>query len=487
MFNAIIVDDEEHVRVGLTELIDWKTLGFKIMTTASSGTQAMDVILKDEPQVVLIDIRMPGLTGLEVIQKVRAANKKCHFIVLSGYSDFSYAKEAIDLDVEAYLLKPLDDEELIKVLSQLRVKLEEEIEQVARNKEYELFEHETWLKQLLDPKEIHRRETAHSRAPIYQLAVFKSLDKNEEIIAHINARFPQTQMVKKDDLVVLLFAERSVELLKRVLERIARRFHVIFALSNEVQALETLPGVYRFVKTMLQHSFCFEGVNVLTLQEIQVEHSKFIEINELYLAIELNYSDVKSELITQLEHYYQATLYSKDRILGELANLQISLLQQFQKNYNSLSAVGEQDIMHQIYEKTSLQQVLDYLRKQWDAIYLQIRKSLDVNDNEIGKIKHYIDQHYADDINLKKISEIFSYNSTYLGQKFKAEIGIGFSKYIDKIRIEKAKKLLKTDKIKVYEVAEKVGYYNTDYFYKKFKQYEGISAKAYQKKHQKAK
>ena len=485
MFNAIIVDDEEHVRIGLTELIDWEKLGFKIIATASSGTQAADVILKHEPHVVFIDIRMPGLTGLEVIQKVREAKKACHFVVLSGYSDFSYAKEAIGLDVDAYLLKPLDDEELMQVLSQVRLKLEEEASRALKYKEYELFEHETWLKQLLEPKGIQNWDADYS--PIYQLAVFKSSDKNAEIMAHIKTEFQQTEMVEKDGLVVLLFTDRSVELLKHLLQSIARQFQVVFALSNEVETPETLPGVYRFAKTMLHHSFCFEGVDVLTLQEIQVEQSPFIETAELYVAIEVNNSEEKDELIAQLEHYYQATLYSRDRIMGELANLQISLLQQFRKNYESLTILSDQEVMHEIYEKNSLQQVLNYLLDEWHQLHLQIKELLDVNDDDIGKIKLYIDRHYADDINLKKISELFCYNSTYLGQKFRAELGVGFSKYIDEVRIEKAKILLKSDRLKIYEVAEKVGFSNTDYFYRKFKQYEGVSAKEYRKKYQKIK
>lgn len=483
MFNTIIVDDEEHVRMGLTELVDWETLGFKIAATANSGTQAIDVIIKYNPHVVFIDIRMPGLTGLEVIQEVRKTNKKCHFIILSGYSDFSYAKEAISLDVEAYLLKPLDEEELLKVLSPLKSKLEEEISRNIRNKEYELFEQETWLKQRLDPKGIHYPEIEH--VSIYQLAVFKSSSQDIEIISLIKSQFQQMQVLRKDGLVVLLFTDRSVKFLKQLLKSVAYQFNVTFSLSNEVETAETLPGVYRFVKAMLSHSFCFEGIDVLTLQEIQMERSPYIKINDLYLAVELNNSEKKQEISAQLERYYQATLYSQDRIMGELANLQTSLVRQFRENYEILKDVCDQEVIQQVFEKGSLQQILSYLQDEWDQIHLEIGELFRVNDDGINKIKHYIEQHYADDINLQKMSEIFSYNITYLGQKFKAETGITITRYIDNIRIEKAKFLLMNNKIKVYEVAKKVGYPHMDSFYKKFKKYEGMSAREYQRAHQK--
>ena len=111
-FTAVLADDELSVLEGVKTAIDWKSLGIRIAALASNGHDALDAIIKHKPDLAIIDIRMPGLTGIDVIQRSRNAGIRTDFIILSGYDDFSYARDAMRYGAKAYLLKPLNGSEL---------------------------------------------------------------------------------------------------------------------------------------------------------------------------------------------------------------------------------------------------------------------------------------------------------------------------------------------------------------------------------------
>ena len=117
LLKLVIVDDEAILLKGLAETFDWASMGFQVVGTALSGEQAMDVIEETKPDVVLTDIRMKQMTGLQLMEEVKAKGNDCLFIVLSAYRDFSYAKQACDLGAIAYLLKPIEEEQLQEVMS----------------------------------------------------------------------------------------------------------------------------------------------------------------------------------------------------------------------------------------------------------------------------------------------------------------------------------------------------------------------------------
>lgn len=125
-FTGMIIDDEKVVREGICDLIDWNVEGYRLVPGGKDGREGLAGILRYKPDLVLIDIKMPGLSGLEVIQKAKEQGFEGHFIILTGYSEFEYAKQAISMGVDGYLLKPIEEEELLQYVRQIRKKLEEE-------------------------------------------------------------------------------------------------------------------------------------------------------------------------------------------------------------------------------------------------------------------------------------------------------------------------------------------------------------------------
>ena len=122
----LIADDEKNIRDGLKCILDWKSLGFTLCGEAANGEEALSCILKNNPSLVLLDIRMPKLTGIDIIRIAREQGYNGRFIILSGYSDFSYAQAAIRYGVECYLTKPIDEDELLDAIHTIKESLMQE-------------------------------------------------------------------------------------------------------------------------------------------------------------------------------------------------------------------------------------------------------------------------------------------------------------------------------------------------------------------------
>lgn len=125
MYSVLIIDDEKKIRKGIQYMVDFKQYGFHVIGEAKDGCEGERMIVSLEPDLIFLDIRMPGLTGLELLAKIREKGIKSKVIILTGFGEFSYAKEAVALNVSGYLLKPLDEEELIKHLKKLKISLDQ--------------------------------------------------------------------------------------------------------------------------------------------------------------------------------------------------------------------------------------------------------------------------------------------------------------------------------------------------------------------------
>ncbi|GJM72058.1 hypothetical protein HMSSN036_42740 [Paenibacillus macerans] len=126
MIKVLIVDDEPKLREGLRTFIDWNALGYDVVDTAANGNEALDKYRRHHPGLVVADIRMPGMDGLQLIEKLRSEDPQLHILILSGYADFSYAKQAITQRADGYLLKPVDEDELKEYLAKIKKAVEEE-------------------------------------------------------------------------------------------------------------------------------------------------------------------------------------------------------------------------------------------------------------------------------------------------------------------------------------------------------------------------
>ena len=177
----------------------------------------------------------------------------------------------------------------------------------------------------------------------------------------------------------------------------------------------------------------------------------------------------------------QSKFYTEDQIKILITKSFLAFYDKIKNDYevDRSLILDNEVIIKDIYNTKSLQEIIEVLEKGLISISKVI--SFNSSDKSIKRIVKYIENNYYTDLKLELLAEIFNYNSAYLGKVFKNNTGMSFNTYLDTIRIEQAKKLLMEDKLKVYQVCEKVGYKNIDYFHSKFKKYVGVSPLNYKK------
>ncbi len=516
MYTVLIADDEAIIRRGLKKIIDWEMLGFKIIGEASNGVETLAEINKLKPDIVLLDIKMPGMDGLEVLSNARSNKYKGKVIILSGYSDFKYAQEAIRYDVKYYLTKPIDINELKAALSSLSDQFKEESAHRLTINHYKEKAENTILLDLLqgtaDLSNINF-DDLHLNANIYQVLIYEKYSRN---IADITYHFSELLKVTNQD---------------------NSSFHSVNAGNNEVIILKGEFAIQKF-KDFLKHFerelkpqkgspldslFITYGRIVMSPKDIHISYKDsfsllqrrfFCEIDQHTIGYEQlpeNNSDayyMTHELLldfcSRLVAYIQS--FNRKAVADTLHNLEIKL-------YNSQDSIHDiklfltdlfieiKDKLNNLYSAKKLTiptnaQIIDFIQTKnfLYEIFLFFTEQFEVvmncignfsRDSVIDDILYYIQHNYMENIRLENIASLFGYNSSYLGKIFNLKIGESFNSYVDKIRIESSKELLKQKALKIYEIAEKVGYQNTDYFYMKFKKNTGLTPAEYRKRYSK--
>lgn len=397
MFNVLIVDDEKSNREGLKYLIDWEEYGFTVKFTAKNGIEALDIMEKNKLHLVIADIKMPIMNGLEVIATTR--KKEDHdteFIILSGYADFEYAKRAMFLGARRYLLKPVDEDELIDALKGIKEILEE-----------------------------------------------KALRKEQE------KRMLLQDILKGEDVPIEKVIEATVNFYNNTYGIL--QYRTLEEESLEHQFEETL-----YIKEVIK---CVEENDVIGIEEKIDQLGKYFYDKRLALeVVEMHIND----LMLKLTHIHAEYSGEKDLLLRKQSLLKSA------KHFVDLSEL-----------KVALKEICLSVAR--DVELHKKNNALGV----MGEIVKYINRHYNENLNLKDLATRFYMNSSYLGQLFKKTMGIHFKSYLQKLRIEESKKLLKSSNLKIYEVASKVGYEDANYFVVKFEESEGVSPSFYRKNTQK--
>ncbi|MFC4321566.1 response regulator transcription factor [Litchfieldia salsa] len=494
MRKVLIIDDEPIVREGLRNIISWSDYGYYICGVGNDGRDGLNKIRLLKPELVLIDIRMPGFTGIEIIQQIREEGIHCKFIILSGYSSFTYAKESMKLGIVSYLLKPIDEEELISTIEKVTEELTQEEKINSQLTLFKRINEEQSLKKLIEGR---HHEVDASLLEVWQDDCFQVTSLLNPInqtgyrwlMTELDTHEETIKTIRKDERVHLLFINKAEIEVKTFIKHLIKNLvnygnkDCTFLLGSPVKGSEHISDSYQQIIQLKDVYFCHSNKSFLTydmleqnesndsLQEIESNICRFIEFNDL---------EKIEQALSQIETYYQRVCYSRDRVKAEVLDCTLSIFQYLQKHHSSSIFTSKEVLVDQILEHQNLQDLLKYIHKELVSVCQKINKNTS-NRDTVQIIQDYVDQYYYEDLNLKLLADLFSYNSSYLGKKFKKQTGEYFHTYLDQVRIEKAKVALSKGEDKVYQISEHVGYCNIDYFHKKFKKYVGISPKEYQK------
>ena len=527
MLKVMLVDDEPFTLQGLQVIIDWESGGFEIATTCSNGKEALKYLSENEVDLIISDIRMPEMNGLELLETIKREKiSDAAFVLLTGYDDFAYTQRAIRNGCLDYILKPVIEEELISVLKKVTN---------------------------LNRESIILRKDREKMEDAYLARIIRHLIKgkyNDEDIEYANKHLQLSGRLRFIDIE---FVNRDIEIddadideydmgvmqrqlynaCKEVLKEYANHFtlDIVFdddnynvgfiysdhmAVASDLTETEFLNALIRKIEVLVIkpiRMLCGEPVPDISnlsqsfdscrrLRSIAGFHNKkklyfYEEIQSGHGSIVLC-KDTIDEIISSIENNDAVLIESGiDKLFDELQNKE-SNNRAFDLNINYLlfqlihlaseldDTVNQEEIIQYISEKTSdkafrrgSHQHLKKFCLEY-AVYLsELRKS--ISRGILSVVEAEIKKNYADNISLKDLGDKYHINSSYLGQVFRKNYGMSFKNYLTNYRIkEAAKQILHTDK-KINRIAEDVGYKDSDYFIRKFIEIMGCTPSKYRK------
>ena len=528
MYRLLIVDDEPLVQAGIRSLLNWSELDIEICGTAMNGQAALKIIEEKAPDIVITDIKMPVMSGLELAKvcRERFGNTHPHFIILTSYEDFQMAKEAVSYQVSDYLVKLELTPEILrtavdKVLKQIR-ESESHRPSVATNAHpfndkffisllHNLFESEEQF--VLQSRDLNLNFNYQGYVCCYGeivSAMADSLPSEKQLLLFTSS----LQMMK--ELVVKYMPVYALSL-------DTRHFALIFCYEKSTE--ETLPyhdeirNILQNMSTTLQNYYnvtlrCGIGNLVDSPQAIcdSYQHSRqayplitneqpfpFFEqiVQKDSYRNSFNISLFKNDLTRAFEEYDPDILQQTVGTICELFQnhpthyvqaldaacnilyLSISLLQNGDTIVSEFFA-DTPDGYRSIYKQANVEQIINWLSFFTDKLAELFRhKHKDYKNHIVTNVRKYINEHVREHLSLNEVAAVFGISPSYLSQLFSRYNETGFSEYINTCKINESKRLLIEENLKVYEVAEMLGYESAFYFSKVFKKVEGVSPTEY--------
>lgn len=515
MKSVFIADDELIIRQGLKCIIEWEELGFEIIGEASNGEDALHFIRQHCPDVVMLDIRMPKMNGLDVVNAIRKDGYKGKVIILSGYSDFKYAQTAIRYGVEYYLTKPIDDDELYTTIKEIGEKLEQEYVQEENLEQYKAIARNIILNDLLLGKKVSSNYDAtqlNLDATEYQVVIYEKYNRNAPDLPYSFAELLKVTNEDNNTYEHLSLEHNEIILLKgafilkkfqNFLEHYEREQKpqenspldsLFIAYGRVVNSLHDIHISYkeaarlmhrRFYCEHRQHTIGYDQLPELTDAErkhISLTNESLQDYCERLIGyIQTAKRNQVAETLNELEHELYCVPDTIPSVKLFLTDLYLSIKEKLSHLYHNANIPfpGNTEIINCIGEKYYLFEIILFFTEQFEMIMRCIGNPS--SSSVMDDIIHYIEHNYMDNIKLETIAPLFGYNSSYLGKIFNKKVGMGFNMFVDQVRINHSKELLLNTDLKVYEIAEKVGYRNVDYFHTKFKKYVNQSPAEYRK------
>ncbi|MGI6055580.1 MAG: response regulator [Bilifractor sp.] len=529
MLKVLIADDEPRICRLISYFIDWEGLNLALTGTVSNGEEALDLLKKDHVDILITDIRMPGIDGLSLIQKAQKINPQIQCVIISGYSQFEYAQRAIEYGVREYILKPIDKEKL-----------------------------NTCLKNIAESKRIAAQETQKE----HEKNILKAQQLRKNLIKSMLHNKQQLTIQQVNQLYGFHFHEGIFQAIsvRYSLDNISNeRYETYKALESEIlqkwitQIQAELNPICHDLELVINGSLIIGCINYDSLKsnaiiQILTKHS---ELNDYALLEEGNYYiglseatgsfNINTKLTDSVHALEQGIYHPNQRICQIISKSALSDMEQVYRNYSLeikhaldlqdmekiKSAISKvQNIMftnrvsgncffhtcmdlyhlflvsfffqkdiaikNRLFNENIFREKIYLCRSPEDIIHLLIEEcetdmKFCINQLESAKqkpiciAKNYIQEHYADPLTLEQVGKQVGFSSGYLSMIFHKETGETFLSYLTDIRIQNAKDMLKTSNKPIEQIARSVGINDTKRFTKLFKKNTHLTPSEYRK------
>ena len=528
MTKLLIVDDDRFIREGLKYIIDWDDLGIEIVGTAEGGDEALHVMEELLPDIVITDIRMPQGDGLALIEKIRGKGWHTQIIVLSGYDDYTYVRKAMKFHVEDYLLKPVDAHELASIIKTSCEKKHEQWRSEQWNREsFQLLRDNVflrWMENRIEPDQLAEKlfflEMDMRKYDLFQVGIITWQDWSEKDLSQSEQQFRSFAIVNSVDEALQVQGKGRAFLNPN-------REIVCLLTGNSMDAsafakenLLWMQGIANNYAPILKTPwFCTLGSVSSQMQTVHVSYNDalhlqdFIHLTEGPKCVDNTYFLQKHNQapfgLVDREHFVTALLAGDRKCWMEAignefqwASTQadplssskyaavewIMLIKQtvIQKNLPLKAVLVWGEIFQRLLSRIDIGEIRNDILQLLHELENALESRLSKKKNPIvEQVEQYVQSHYAEELSLQILASRFNVNNIYLGRLFKEETGEFFSDYLNRVRLDKAKKLLESTLMKVSEIAGHVGFLDPNYFIRKFKQITGLSPTEYRNMHAK--
>lgn len=496
MLKVLLVDDEPNVRQGVKMMIPWAEIGCEVIGEADDGDEGLSRIMNMNPDIVVADIKMPGKSGIEMTQAAKQMGFKGKVIILSGYSDFSYAKEAIALGVEAFILKPVDEDELTEAIKAAGEKILKERENKVRRDIGKEYLSEQMIKGVFfgsDSYVAQFEERYQEPGFITAIAAASETDSEEkmEIYRLVRGFYEDDKMVHIIQVDItgvlgLLFRTKPaadvIDSLRRL--RIALDGKIILTMGDYVVTAGEIKRSFEQAEYLFRNRFIYEGPEIITTARINRRpETENDYASKLCAFMEINDTDKLEMALDKFGDSLRVYGTTAERARVACITLMLDVRSGLVRTIadKKPETLITDEFIASLEEVPNLSEMMDKIKEKLIGVSNECFARSTRSNME--RVVQYIKQNYDKELRLEMLAGIFDYNSAYLGKVFRQYTGENFNNFLDNIRITEAKRLLSEEDYKVYEVAEMVGYSNINYFHNKFKKSVGMSPLSFKRQY----
>lgn len=534
MIKVIIADDEEKICQLICKLVDWEKIEMQVSAVVHNGIDALEAIERIQPAVVITDIRMPGLDGLEMIRKAKMVSAQSEFVIISGYRHFEYAKNAIKYGVRDYLLKPIRKSELTDALDRIRKEYLERSNRLSQEEQNrisiknsldklrgaffsDILFRKSKSKEELIPEILNKEYHYHFQPGCFQIIVIK-IDSSDEWLqescSYMQDKFFRTtelylqikcfdyEIVFRDNYcyMILNYQEDEKKEIRRVLKGILNELCLQKDILENMNITmgaglvkEKVKDIHNSMKTAM---WAIEQRIVLGVNKIiDGEDTSLNEIADSTVFYEFNkkmtegLERLDQELVKNALRYLKESLKKKENVTGheimQMSKEAINLYLFVMRKNKLLIRDGNiffDRCVKQIENIGHAEGIYAYVNRTITESYRQVIADKEQEDKRpIREAKRYIEENYAKTVSLEVVGDYVGFNAAYFSSLFKKEAGCTFLEYVTETRMKKAKEMLKETNLNVSTICEEVGYSDVKHFTKSFTKYTGLKPNEYRK------
>ncbi len=518
MYQTILIDDEEIVRKGLLYFLDWHALGFHIVTDFEDGKEAIEFLQANPVDVVLTDIHMAETSGLAVAKWVYHNSPQTKVVIISGYKEFEYAKQAIEYNVEHYLLKPTKYDDMLQVFTMLKKTLDEQAAQHSMRQEeqrrlkellpllHEQFVLDVAMGVFRNEEEMVKRgsliqfDADLQHSPCCLLDIEMAHDASAPAVAPEAGILHAIEHIFKSELTAIRYysiyrSDRRIRMLaiaiqtkemtlfRRYLQErntfIADEIRRLFGFELYVDDVEAFPGLNVLSAYNKPLQLVFHEEDGKTCLETE-------EYDKLLQKYKILFSHISEGNLAEVHHLF-------DRFMDEFSQLPISNVHHLVMDLfaHITQALLEHGILskemqkkrydyHQVVNMKALPEIRAWSKSFLSELMNMLSVQQETCSNDSAELaKAYIMKHFDQELSLDDVAHHVFLHPIYFSRMFKQATGMNYIDFLKQVRVQKAIELLESGQYKIYEIPQLIGYKNREYFTRLFKQATGLSPKKY--------